>query len=638
MAEEKGAIFIKIDKWIWKSTLICVTILLIKRRIEIMYAKLVYPVRISAGVLAILAGLALADVVITGNVYDAVSSSPLPDALVTLQASDQRTRTDANGNYSLSVPDGQSVVIVAAQKGYYNESHGFSPGSGTVLDFAVPPVPHANDPDYALRTPQSCASCHPNQFAQWNGSAMSKGGTNAWVHDIYSGTGTPGGMGGFVYTRDSAFADTNPNTECASCHQPERWIETPFSRMEGPADSGYPSIGTMHGVSCETCHKIADVDVDKVNYPGIFPGAVEFTRPEGPAFAQVMYGVLGDTDFSIASLMRPSYNPQLVAETCAACHQDAADPEENHSFNGVISEPTYLEWAASPYADLNSSGYSSCVDCHMPAASNTQVCSLMDLGRPVGSTRDHNIRGTTPEFLENAAELVAQSRVVGGRLEVDVDVTNAYTGHHLPTGVTVRNMILLVEAYDPATGAPLAYLGDQVVHDLGGVGDPAQGYYAGLAGKFYAKVNRDAQGNGPTFFTDAAAITFDNRIPALETDSTSYAFALPGSGSYEIRTRLIYRRAFRFLVDAKQWTQDGHGNPLGDVTSPYFGHLMESTSETVSVCFADLTGDGVLNFFDVSAFLTSYSAMDPIADLNNDANFDFFDVSAFLSAFAAGCP
>ncbi len=48
-----------------------------------------------------------------------------------------------------------------------------------------------------------------------------------------------------------------------------------------------------------------------------------------------------------------------------------------------------------------------------------------------------------------------------------------------------------------------------------------------------------------------------------------------------VRSRLIYRRAFRFLVDAKQWTQDGHGKPLEDVLAPHYGHLMESTEHVV---------------------------------------------------------
>ncbi|MBO6514759.1 MAG: hypothetical protein JJ974_12760, partial [Phycisphaerales bacterium] len=46
----------------------------------------------------------------------------------------------------------------------------------------------------------------------------------------------------------------------------------------------------------------------------------------------------------------------------------------------------------------------------------------------------------------------------------------------------------------------------------------------------------------------------------------------------------------------------------------------------------------VLDFFDISAFLTAYAMSDPIADFSGDGNFDFFDISAFLTAYAAGCP
>lgn len=55
-------------------------------------------------------------------------------------------------------------------------------------------------------------------------------------------------------------------------------------------------------------------------------------------------------------------------------------------------------------------------------------------------------------------------------------------------------------------------------------------------------------------------------------------------------------------------------------------------------CPADLTGDGILDFFDVSAFLNAYNAQDPIADFTGDGLYDFFDVSAFLNAYNAGCP
>lgn len=59
---------------------------------------------------------------------------------------------------------------------------------------------------------------------------------------------------------------------------------------------------------------------------------------------------------------------------------------------------------------------------------------------------------------------------------------------------------------------------------------------------------------------------------------------------------------------------------------------------TIGGCPADLDGSGTLDFFDVSAFLSAFSAMDPIADFTGDGAFDFFDVSAFLGAYSAGCP
>ncbi|MEQ9207265.1 MAG: NF038122 family metalloprotease [Phycisphaerales bacterium] len=53
---------------------------------------------------------------------------------------------------------------------------------------------------------------------------------------------------------------------------------------------------------------------------------------------------------------------------------------------------------------------------------------------------------------------------------------------------------------------------------------------------------------------------------------------------------------------------------------------------------ADLNGDGVLNFLDISEFLSAFGDADPIADFVNDGFFNFLDVSAFLSEFADGCP
>jgi len=58
----------------------------------------------------------------------------------------------------------------------------------------------------------------------------------------------------------------------------------------------------------------------------------------------------------------------------------------------------------------------------------------------------------------------------------------------------------------------------------------------------------------------------------------------------------------------------------------------------VADCPADFTGEGDLNFLDVSAFLTAYGNGDPSADFVPDGNFNFLDVSAFLTAYGNGCP
>ncbi len=57
----------------------------------------------------------------------------------------------------------------------------------------------------------------------------------------------------------------------------------------------------------------------------------------------------------------------------------------------------------------------------------------------------------------------------------------------------------------------------------------------------------------------------------------------------------------------------------------------------ILTCDADLSGDGVIDFFDVSEFLSYFSAQDVRGDLNNDGVFNFFDVSVFLQLYSQGC-
>ncbi|MFN0059759.1 MAG: hypothetical protein ACKVX7_14975 [Planctomycetota bacterium] len=589
---------------------------------------------------------------VTGVVRDALTLAPIEEALVTQQATSTRVVTTSDGAYVLPLSAGTGITIVAAAKGYYNEPVVVaSPATG--IDIFLDAVPISDDPSYAFLTPEDCGTCHPNQLAEWTGSPMAAAGTNTWVYDLFDGTGTPGGSGGWVYLEDSVLASADPESDCSSCHQPETWIATPFSAL---ADLSALPASATHGISCEVCHKIADVDVSRINFPGIFPGVVTFNRPTSPD--QVQYGLLGDSTFELSGVMRPSYQPQLDAAVCGTCHQDKNDPDLDGDFeepNGVISEPTYLEWEASPYGDIASPFYKSCVDCHMAPSAATQACVVLfpPLVREPGTIRNHRIEGTTPTFLENAVDLSVGAAQVGGNIEVSVSVANTQTGHHVPTGVTVRNLILLVEAWREQDGITLASTGTQTVHALGGVGDPAFGYYAGLPGKLFAFVNHDATGAGPVFFTDATGVLFDTRIPALATDTTQYSFAIPpDGGTLHVRARLLYRRAFRAIVDAKGWTQTGHGQPLEDVAAPLYGHLMEEQSTALVLPYTpavfrrgDVSDDGQIQINDAIQLLSHLfqggpaSVCPDAADLNDSGALDIADAVYSLSyLFLPGSP
>ncbi len=95
----------------------------------------------------------------------------------------------------------------------------------------------------------------------------------------------------------------------------------------------------------------------------------------------------------------------------------------------------------------------------------------------------------------------------------------------------------------------------------------------------------------------------------------------------------------RFL-DTAGYQRGQHIAPtdIDEITEAELQFMRDNTPSPPGACPADLNNDGLLDFFDVSAFLTAYIAMDPLADINNDGLLDFFDVSAFLVAYQGGCP
>ncbi len=91
-------------------------------------------------------------------------------------------------------------------------------------------------------------------------------------------------------------------------------------------------------------------------------------------------------------------------------------------------------------------------------------------------------------------------------------------------------------------------------------------------------------------------------------------------------------------LDAYVGTVNGwiHLNGLfapGELRIPYDEGFIQLT-----VCPADLNGDGVIDHIDINIFSIGFLSSDPIADLNGDGLLDLDDIAFFISAFNAGCP
>lgn len=81
-----------------------------------------------------------------------------------------------------------------------------------------------------------------------------------------------------------------------------------------------------------------------------------------------------------------------------------------------------------------------------------------------------------------------------------------------------------------------------------------------------------------------------------------------------------------------------HVEDLSECCSQVFCFTAGQTPNGGTGCAVDLNGDGVVNFFDVTVFLATFTSQSPLADWNGDGLMNFFDVQAFLLDFTRGCP
>jgi hypothetical protein len=130
--------------------------------------------------------------------------------------------------------------------------------------------------------------------------------------------------------------------------------------------------------------------------------------------------------------------------------------------------------------------------------------------------------------------------------------------------------------------------------------------------------------------TDGEVEIVDERFDPAQTSFLIPAAALDAGRTYLIEMVAVHGSVFSGQVSP--------GFGPGAVGLAGYGTVTALTFTTSTSCSADLNDDGLVDFFDVQAFLNFYASGDLRADFTPDGVLDFFDVQAFLNAYASGCP
>lgn len=529
---------------------------------------------------------------VSGVVVSAAGGA-LGEALVQVRGTANQTQADARGVFTMTgISAAQPFTLTAWAPGHYIGWTALDPRSadwrGREVTITLKLLPQRDNAAYewfsfeGVEGTASCGLCH-REYAEWLKDAHSQSAKNPRFISVYTGDDVHGrpnqpvrwSDGGKALPPDPSkpyygpgFKLDNPGRagNCATCHTPVAskvpnrqncgWsgchTDLTIERSQGiidPATSPLVSTGVgAEGVTCDFCHKIGDVILDPHTRlpPPDMPGILSYRlfRPEEGQ--QVFFGTVLDVT------RRVSYLPlQAKSEYCAPCHYGVFGGVVGvgQVTGGTVIYNSYGEWLESPYSDpVNGK---TCQDCHMPV-SPARYFVLPERGgltRDYVTLHDHTMPGASDEkLLQNSVTMTATARHEGNRLQVEVSITNDKTGHHIPTDVPIRSMMLIVEATDPG-GKPLPLV-------QGPVNPSWAGDYAGKPGKTFAKVLRDEwTGETPTAaYWRPITVVEDSRLPALATDTTRYAFDLPAGQSAQVRARLIFRRAFQALAQQKGWT------------------------------------------------------------------------------------
>lgn len=527
---------------------------------------------------------------VSGTVVD--SKGPVANAIVQLQGTPNQTTSTENGAFRLNGIMGTNpITLTAWSAGNYIGWTLLDPNaSDSQFDKALIKLePHHTADNYqwegfsseGVTGAKSCGLCH-REYQEWQADAHSQSSQDMHFVTLYQGTDIQGregqpikyGMNGKPLLPDPAlpyygpgFRLDNPDRagSCATCHTPlaarisnEKncsWMGC-HGLFTAEHSNGLLSPGAvpisrsdraLEGVNCEFCHLIGDVllngetKLPNSDRPGILSLRL-FRPPEGQ---NLFFGTMVDVT------RKDSYLPlQSESKFCAACHYGVLGGVVGNDTvtGGTLIYSSYSEWLNSPYSNLKTG--KTCQDCHMPKAdaNYTVFPERGGIARDYFEFHNHQMLGIDNEqFLKNAVTMSSSAAHKNNLLQVQVNITNDKTGHNVPTDSPIRQMILVVEAFDAN--------GNTLTLQHGPVNPAWAGNYAKTPGKTFSKVLQDKlTGESPTAaFWRQTNILEDTRLAPMATDSTQYAFEIPGGHAATVHVQLVYRHAFSSLSEQKGW-------------------------------------------------------------------------------------
>lgn len=512
---------------------------------------------------------------ISGIVLDP-RGAPIAGATVRIQATTNATLADTEGRFVLAgLEDGKPVNVSAWAEGYYCALATDVTPPASDVTLIMRSIQTSDNPAYQWIPPtgeNSCFSCKPGVTQVWlDNDAHGRSAVNPRFLTMYNGTDVDGNQSPLTrygYSRDYGrfplrpdltqpyygpgykldFPDTAGN--CAACHVPGAAINAAYA-----TDPNMVNGVDLFGVHCDYCHKVADVTLHPAtglpypNMPGVLSQDIRRPFPEDPDRYQLFFGSFDDDNVPMEDTFLP-----LIKESqwCAPCHFGV--------FWDTVVYNSFGEWMESSYSDPVTG--KSCQQCHMPAPTILDGQPLTNVAPGLGGVeRDpltipgHTFPGAAnTDLLQNSVTMDVSARREGEQIIVEVTITNDQTGHHIPTDSPLRQMILLVDVRDEQ-GQALPLRDGPTVPEWGGVGDPAEGYYAGLPGKGFAKILMElwTEISPSGAYWNPTRVVSDNRIPAFGSDVSAYTFTAPADGKVTVEVTLLFRRAFIELMDQKGW-------------------------------------------------------------------------------------